>query len=138
MGQLAGREIQSQSPSFFAEIDLLIPVPLAKEKLKKRGYNQCDFIAAGISDITGIEVGKEYIVRTVANETQTHKNSIERWENVKGIFKACHEEDLKGKHVLLIDDVLTTGATLISCASAIGHIEKIRISFLTMACIRQT
>lgn len=134
MGRMIAKDLARGEASFFKGIDLIVPVPLAKEKLKSRGYNQCDFIAMGIAEITGIPIHRNCIVRTVANESQTHKTRLERQDNVEGIFELQTEEDLRGKHVLLIDDVLTTGATLIACASTLKDIEHIRISFLTMAC----
>lgn len=136
MGRLIARDFLLSHSSFFEGIDLIIPVPLAEKRLKQRGYNQCDFFAKGLSEVTEIPVGKDYITRAIPNESQTHqKNRLERMGNVEGIFEVRQEKALEGKHVLLVDDVLTTGATLISCASVLRHIEGIRISFLTIACV---
>lgn len=136
VGRIIAKELTRKENSFFNDIDILLPVPLAKEKLASRGYNQCDFIANGIAEITGIPVSRNHIIRTIANKSQTHKNRLERQENVEGIFEARCGEELKGKHVLLIDDVLTTGATLVACGAALQKIKDIRISFLTMACVQ--
>lgn len=134
MGRIMAKELMADA--FFVGIDLLLPVPLAKEKQRQRGYNQCDYIAAGISDVTGIPVARNSVERIVNNESQTHKSRAERQENVEGIFEARDTLQLEGKHVLLIDDVLTSGATLISCATALQAVPGIRFSFLTMACAR--
>ena len=127
---IAAKEIAETG--FFDGIDAIIPLPLSKKKLKERGYNQCDYIAAGISRATGIPVIKGAVVRTTANETQTHKNRDERWKNVEGIFALDRPQDIEGKHVLLLDDILTTGATLASCAKTIQAGCNCRISVFTL------
>ena len=100
---------------------------------KIRGYNQSEWIARGIAAVTGISIDTESVVRQKNTETQTRKSSFERWENVEGIFQLHHAEPLAGKHVLIVDDVLTTGATTVECASCLAEIEGIRISILTLA-----
>ena len=127
---IAAKEIAETG--FFDGIDAIVPLPLSKKKLKERGYNQCDYIAAGISRATGIPVLKGAVVRTTANETQTHKNRDERWKNVEGIFALDRPQDIEGKHVLLVDDILTTGATLASCAKTIQAGCNCRISVFTL------
>ena len=127
---IAAKEIAETG--FFDGIDAIVPLPLSKKKLKERGYNQCDYIAAGISRATGIPVLKGAVVRTTANETQTHKNRDERWKNVEGIFALDRPQDIEGKHVLLLDDILTTGATLASCAKTIQADCNCRISVFTL------
>lgn len=120
--------------SFFDDIDYLIPVPLHRSRLHSRGYNQSELLAKGVSQKTGIPMLTNAIVRARNNTTQTHKGSFARWENTKELFgkdKNC--PNIENKHVLLIDDVLTTGATLTSCADAIADISGIRISILTLA-----
>lgn len=117
---------------FFDGIDAIIPVPLSRKKRRKRGYNQCDYIADGISQATGIPVLKDIVERNISNETQTDKSRDERWENVKGIFTLKKPELLEGKHILLVDDILTTGATLASCASAIQACCNCRTSIFTL------
>ncbi len=126
----AAKELQSIG--FFSNIDAIVPLPLSKKKRKARGYNQCDYIARGISRATGIPVIKDAVVRSVSNETQTHKNRNERWENVKGIFTLVQAPMLEGRHILLIDDILTTGATLANCAKAIQDGCRCRISIFTL------
>ena len=118
---------------FFDGIDAIVPLPLSKKKLRKRGYNQCDYIAAGLSRATGIPVLKDAVERAVANESQTSKNREERWKNVEGIFTISDASSLQEKHILLVDDILTTGATLASCATAMQQTSGCRISIFTLA-----
>ena len=118
---------------FFQGIDVIIPIPLHETKQRIRGYNQSEWIARGIAAVTGIPVDTEAVVRRKYTETQTRKSIFERWENVEGIFELHHAESLIGKHVLIVDDVLTTGATTVACASRIMEVEGIRISVLTLA-----
>lgn len=134
MGRLIAQDLQRSDPSFFTDTDLIIPLPLSRQKRQKRGYNQSDFIADGIADVTGIQVDKNAIVRVEANDTQTRKGNVDRWKNVKGIFKVKKEINLAQKHILIVDDVLTTGATLTACAAALKDIDGIRVSLLAMAC----
>lgn len=123
---------------FFDNIDAIIPMPLSGKKKSKRGYNQCDYIAEGISHATGIPVLKDIVERSISNETQTDKNRNERWENVKGIFALRKPEQLEGKHILLVDDILTTGATLASCASTIQAGCNCKTSIFTLGYTSQT
>lgn len=119
--------------SFFDEIDAIVPLPLSKKKKRERGYNQCDYIADGLSQISGKPIIKDCVIRTKANESQTHKNRDERWKNVEGIFSLAKPELVEGKHILLIDDILTTGATLTNCAIAIQQSCNCKISIFTLA-----
>jgi len=132
LGQQLGESIKDAP--LFQGIDYLIPVPLHPKREKQRGYNQSLVIAQGIHEVTGIPIGDKYLARIVYNETQTHKSAEERYHNVKGIFEVRFAEKLKGKHVLLIDDVLTTGATLEACAHCLESIPGITISVATAAC----
>ena len=118
---------------FFRDVDYVIPVPLHERKRKERGYNQSEMLAQGISEVTGIPVFKGLIVRKRYTETQTHKGSYERWTNVEGVFECVSAEELVGKHVLFVDDVLTTGATMVACADALGSIPGLQISVLALA-----
>lgn len=118
---------------FFEGVDVIIPIPLHKKKQQIRGYNQSECIARGIAAVTGIAVCVESVVRRKNTETQTRKSVFERWENVDGIFELNHADSLTGKHILIVDDVLTTGATTIACASRLAEVEGTRISVLTLA-----
>lgn len=135
IGAIMGRYMASElsASGFFQGIDVIIPVPLHKRKQRIRGYNQSEWIARGISAVTGICIDTEVIVRQKHTETQTRKSAFERWENVDGIFALHHADSLKGKHLLVVDDVLTTGATTVACASRLVEIEGVRISVLTLA-----
>lgn len=135
LGATMGRYMASELlPSgFFKGIDVIIPVPLHKKKQQLRGYNQSEWIVRGIAVVTGISVNTESIIRRKNTETQTRKSAFERWENVDGIFELHSSEPLQGKHVLVVDDVLTTGATTVACASALMEVQGIRISILTLA-----
>ncbi len=132
MGRIAAAELSSSV--FFKDIDYLIPVPLHKKRQRWRGYNQSEWIAFGISKITGIPVLAGALKRNIYTETQTHKGLFGRWENVKDIFSCTDPASLQGKHILLVDDVLTTGATLVACADALKDVPGVRISVFTLAC----
>ena len=135
LGAIMGRYMASEllPTGFFNGIDVIIPVPLHKKKQQLRGYNQSEWIVRGIAAVTGIPVNAESIIRRKNTETQTRKSTFERWENVDGIFELHSSEHLQEKHVLIVDDVLTTGATTVACASALMEIQGIRISILTLA-----
>ena len=132
LGQELGKTIK-EAP-LFQGIDFLIPVPLHPKREKQRGYNQSMMIARGISEVTGIPVGAQFLFRSVDTATQTHKTKEERWLNVKDIFELRNGEKLEGKNVLLVDDVLTTGATLEACALKLSGVSGITVSCATAAC----
>ena len=135
LGQELGKTIQ-EAP-LFQGLDFLIPVPLHPKREKERGYNQSLMIAQGVSETTGIPVGNGFLLRSVNTSTQTHKSKEERWRNVKDIFALRRADQLEGKYVLLIDDVLTTGATLEACALTLSKVPGITISCATAACAGQ-
>ena len=118
---------------FFEGVDVLLPVPLHPGKERRRGYNQSVCLAQGVSDVTGIPVSVGNVRRRKFTETQTRKSSLQRWENVDGVFTAADATAFAGRHVLLLDDVLTTGATLTACADALQGVEGVRFSVLTLA-----
>ena len=131
LGRLAATELKASG--FFDGIDLIIPVPLSKKKQRQRGYNQCDYIARGISEITGSIICTDCIERSINTDTQTAKGRIERWKNTEGIFRITNAETLKGKHILLLDDVATTGATLHACISTLLTVPGVRVSVFALA-----
>jgi len=119
--------------SRFDDVDVVVPVPLHPEKLSSRGYNQCDLIAEGMEN-KGYMVCLDALSRSLHNPSQTRKGIYKRWENVSGIFSLHNAAELKNKHVLLIDDVITSGATLEACAKALKRIPGIRVSIAAVAC----
>jgi ComF family protein len=121
-----------QSPGF-SSVDLICPVPLHPSKEKKRGYNQSWWIASGMAKQLNKELDSTNLKRVTATETQTRKSRFERWQNVEGIFELSNPEAFSGKHILLVDDVVTTGSTLEACAAVIHSSTNARISIATLA-----
>lgn len=117
----------------FTNIDYLIPLPLFTEKEYKRGFNQAKVICNGMSEAMYIPVLSKNVIRKYATETQTKKHRTERWENVSESFKVLNAEALQNKHILLVDDVITTGATLEACGQAINKVPGATISIATLA-----
>lgn len=132
LGQEIGKSIKD-APAF-QKIDFIIPIPLHPKKEKIRGYNQSMVIAQGIGEETGIPIAHNYLIRKAFTATQTKKSREERWENVKDIFDVINVEKLEGKHVLLVDDVITTGATLMAAGKALYKVKNIKVSVATAAC----
>ncbi|MDR1517902.1 MAG: ComF family protein [Dysgonamonadaceae bacterium] len=130
LGRLYGNDLIGSD--FLKPIDALVPVPLHPKKEKKRGYNQSEMIARGISEVTGLPVSSTSLIRRISNPTQTKKSKNQRWENVDGIFALKNPPDFASKHVLLIDDIITTGSTLEACANALLECPDIRISIATI------
>ena len=132
MGRRFGNELVRQPD--FSHFDRIIPVPLHRDKLKKRGYNQSEMIARGMSKAMSVPIDTKTLVRTTFTETQTRKSRIERWENVKSVFAANPAVNLNDQHILLVDDVLTTGATIEGCAQALlNKNPDVKISVATLA-----
>ncbi len=130
MGRLMANEMLASG--FFDDIDILLPVPLASKRLRQRGYNQSEELAQGISDVTGIPVVQNAVKRAHFRQSQTSLSRKERQENVDGIFVVRDQKALEGRHVLLIDDVCTTGATLMAVGAAINEISSVKMSILTL------
>jgi ComF family protein len=135
LGQWIGESLAKDlsTSGFFDGIDYLVPVPLHPKKLKKRGFNQSEIIARGISSFTHIPLEKQNLYRAKANITQTKKGVYERWKNTADIFQLKDKQLFTKKHILLIDDVLTTGATLEACAIRLLDTPEIQVSILTIA-----
>lgn len=119
------------STDFFQGIDGIIAVPLHESRQKKRGYNQSDEIAKGISTVTHIPILENVVERSVPNPTQTRLHREERIRSVANIFSLRAPQRIAGKHILLVDDVVTTGATIISCAKELSKAENVTISVMT-------
>jgi ComF family protein len=131
LGKLIGNLLLN-SPRF-ADVDVLVPLPLNPRRQKKRGYNQAAALCEGITSIWTKPVIDKNVMRKVYTETQTHKGRISRWENMDGIFAVNDPFSLENKHVLLVDDVVTTGATLEACGSEILKITGTKLSIATLA-----
>ncbi|MDR1523632.1 MAG: ComF family protein [Tannerella sp.] len=131
LGRIAAIELKDYG--FYASIDTVIPVPLYPGKEKKRGYNQSRLIANGISSIYGCSIDGTSVKRMVDTASQTHKQVYERHVNVEKIFELTNAENLFGKHILLVDDVITTGATTSACIETLSKIPEIKISIFSLA-----
>jgi ComF family protein len=118
---------------FEGVFDVIIPVPLHPSKLRKRGYNQSDCIAKGLSEGLGVKWSSEILVRTKATESQTKKSRMERWFNVSQIFAVTKPQLIDNQHILLIDDVVTTGATLEACWQALENAGAKSVSVMALA-----
>lgn len=131
LGKMYGEKLIIEES--FQDIDLIIPIPLHKKKEKKRGYNQSEWIAKGLSDGMKIPYNSNALVRKDYTDTQTKKSRFNRWQNVKDVFQIIDADLLKGKHILLCDDVLTTGATMEAAIQKLIEIENITVSVATLA-----
>lgn len=131
LGEMAALELSSTP--FFESIDLIIPVPIHKLKKQKRGYNQSNYIAKGISNITELLVDDTNAIKNLNTSSQTKKNRYERYKNVTNTFSILRKNDLKNKHILIVDDVVTTGATIEAFANELTKIEGVQLSLLTIA-----
>lgn len=131
LGRAAAREYIPFD--FFNTVDVIIPIPLHSKRFHQRGYNQAEWIARGIRYETGIPVDTSHIKRVKDNVQQAKLIGAERQKNVSNIFAVNHPEELYRKHILLVDDVITTGATLRSCIQAMIPIRGCRISVFTLA-----
>jgi len=131
LGMIYGRSLAGTD--FLKEIDLIIPVPLHHSKKRIRGFNQSETIAEGLSEVTGVPVGIGILERTGKSATQTRKSRYDRWVNVEGIFSVVDIWRLEGRHVLLVDDVITTGSTLESCVVELLKVDKVKVSVAALA-----
>jgi competence protein ComFC len=130
-GEWLGEEIKNSTR--FNKIDCIVPVPIHRKKLKKRGYNQLTNFGVSLSKVLNVKFLDHVLIKNETTETQTHKGRIDRWENVKTLFEIQNMNDFKGKHILLIDDVITTGATLEACSNQILQCENVKISIAVIA-----
>ena len=131
IGNIYADEIKSTTG--FSAIDIVIPVPLHKTRYKKRGFNQSEWFAKGMSDKLIATANTTSLLRLSKSETQTKKSRYQRWENVANVFSVLGAEKLENKHVLLVDDVVTTGATLEACVAVLQQVKNIKISIATIA-----
>ncbi len=129
VGKLYGFDLKESD--FFKDLDFIVPVPLHKNKLKKRGYNQSEWIAKGLSESMNIPLRLDVLYRKVDSKTQTKKSRYKRWENVGDIFGVL-DGNFNNKSILLVDDVLTTGATIEACAQVLSE-KGCKIYVVTLA-----
>lgn len=130
LGRMMGQQLVQSNR--FMDVDALIPLPLFPSKEKKRGYNQATVLCEGMSEVMNIPVIKDAVIRTEYTETQTKKGRIARWQNMENKFELKNIDKIKTKHLLLVDDVITTGATLESCGNALLQAENVRLSIATL------
>jgi ComF family protein len=116
----------------YQDISMLIPIPLHPKKERMRGYNQSAFIATGISNIMHLPLEKGNLIRTKFTDTQTKKTATERWKNVQSVFDVRDTKGISGQHILLIDDVITTGSTIEACASKLLENCNCKVSIATL------
>lgn len=131
LGRMAAREFQPRQ--FFEGIGALVPIPLAPNRLRQRGYNQSVEIARGIQSVVHLPLLTDAVRRKAFTESQTHKNRLERNENVADAFERIPTADIRGQHLLLIDDVVTTGATATACGRELLKAQDVRLSVLSLA-----
>ena len=131
---IAGRKygFELLNSAEFRAVDVVVPVPLHPKKLKKRGFNQSEWIANGIAETLQKPVVSDNLFRRIFTSTQTKKNRFERWQNVEDIFDLNDCTQFIGQHVLIVDDVVTTGSTLEACAFSILKCENAKVSIATL------
>lgn len=129
-GNLMGKSLLNSNRF---NVDVIIPLPLFERKERMRGYNQSEIICNGIAKIINKPMIKNNVIRKVFTETQTKKHRLERWKNVQDIFCVTNTPQLEGKHILLVDDIITTGATLDACGTEILKVKDVKLSIATLA-----
>ena len=135
IGEILGRYAAAEllnSPDF-CSIDIIIPIPLHPKRFAQRGYNQSEWIGKGLSAVLDKPQDTNTLKRVKQTTTQTKKSVFERFENTEGIFELSGAKELEGKHLLLIDDVLTTGSTLNAAINTLLNIPNVKISIFTLA-----
>ena len=131
LGKIYG--VSLTGSDFLKGVDIIVPVPLHPSKKRIRGFNQSDIIAGGISESTGLPVDTESLQRVTVSETQTRRSRYDRWVNVEGIFSLTDSSNITGKHILLVDDVITTGSTIESCVNELLKAEGVKVSVVALA-----
>lgn len=130
LGKLMGASLLESNR--FQDLEALVPLPLHAAKEKRRGYNQAALLAEGISSVLNLPVLNTAIIRTDDTESQTKKNRIQRWLNMENRFRVADADAISNKHLLLIDDVVTTGATLEACGRELLVTAGTRLSVATL------
>ncbi|MDT8401863.1 MAG: ComF family protein [Bacteroidales bacterium] len=132
LGRLYGNILKGSD--FCSNIDCILAVPLHSSRERRRGFNQSSLIAGGMAAALNLPFYGNVLRRTEASDTQTNKHRYDRWENVAGIFEVCDPGAIEGKHVLLVDDVITTGSTIEACANELLKIKDVKVSVAAIAC----
>jgi ComF family protein len=129
LGKVYGERIKDQNFDF----EVILPVPLHPSRQRRRGYNQSFKFAEGLAASLNIPAIEHGLVRQVQTDSQTNKSKLSRWENVNAVFSIPQEELIRGRHVLLVDDVITTGATIEACATLISKAGCRKLSVASIA-----
>lgn len=135
LGRIYGTMLKKVAP--YDTVDYVLPVPLHPKKKHQRGYNQAALIAQGMSETMGVNWTSDYLIRKAYTTTQTKKSRLDRFANVQNAFEVPSKEMLAGKHLLLVDDVITTGATLEACAVQLLQAENVKVSLAAIALASQ-
>ncbi|MDN4754876.1 phosphoribosyltransferase family protein [Porphyromonadaceae bacterium W3.11] len=126
--------LEHKRSGHFSDVSAIVPVPLAPYRMKKRGYNQSEFIAKGLAEVYGLPIEKDFLKRENSKTgTQTSRGKEERWREIYGAFYVSEDQDLKGRRILVVDDVLTTGATIVNAGRALLGAGAEAVSFYTLA-----
>lgn len=135
-GLFLGEEIAKEliQSDLYQNIDFIVPVPLHPKKIRIRGYNQSEILGRGMTKIMQSKLSTSNLTRAVASSSQTKKSRFARWENVKDIFVLNRPDEFAGKHILLIDDVITTGSTIEACGRILMQSPEIKVSVAAAAC----
>jgi ComF family protein len=131
IGDLYGHALKQAEP--YSSVEVVVPVPLHQKKLRKRGYNQSECFAEGLSQAMQIPCAAKAVKRIVDTDTQTRKRRYQRFQNVNRVFEVAQPQAIQGKHVLLVDDVITTGATLTACAETLLELPGTKVSIAAIA-----
>ncbi|MEZ5197790.1 MAG: phosphoribosyltransferase family protein [Bacteroidales bacterium] len=131
LGELYGTDLK-KTPEY-SNIETIIPIPLHRKKLKMRGFNQSEYFAIGLANSMNTNIDTASVVRTIATSTQTKKSRYKRWENVSNIFEINNPENLAGKSILLVDDVITTGSTMEACIASLNSLPGVKVSVASIA-----
>ncbi len=131
LGWLYGKELVASG--IYIDIDYIVPIPLHPFRKWKRGYNQSELIANGIAEALGATVQTSWVKRTKNTASQTQKSVYERWHNTQSVFQLSPQHQFVNKKILIVDDVITTGATLLACAQLLEEVEGVEISILSLA-----
>lgn len=132
LGKMMGTQLAATNR--FMQVDALVPLPLYPEKEHQRGYNQAQVLCEGMSSVMQKPVLHGAVIRTHHTESQTKKSRVERWQNMDGRFLVTNPAMLQGKHLLVVDDVVTTGATLEACGGCLMEVPDVRLSVATLCC----